>query len=164
MLTLLSNCEQIHSDMISGNYFGNGDNTPLSPLFPFSFGLSYTTFNFSSIAVDVSGVPSPIPAGVNGDKLANSSVVISVLVTNTGSVAGSTPVMAVYSKLTHGVVRNLRDLAGFVKVHVSVLRPILCFACLVRKLCLRCTDDAVSPRGKPVGESCGPSGRPRKVG
>jgi len=34
---------QIHSDMISGDYFGNGDDTPLSPLFPFSHGLSYTT-------------------------------------------------------------------------------------------------------------------------
>lgn len=31
---------QIHSDMVSGDYFGNGDNSPLSPLFPFSFGLS----------------------------------------------------------------------------------------------------------------------------
>ena len=126
-MTLHSNGGQIHSDMISGNYFGNGDNTPLSPLFPFSFGLSYTTFNFSNLAVDVSGVPPPVPGGVNGDKLANSSVIISVLVTNTGSVAGSTPVMAVYSKLTHGVVRNLRDLAGFVKVHVSDKRPI--FSC-----------------------------------
>ncbi len=116
--------EQIHSDMISGNYFGNGDDTPLSPLFPFSYGLSYTTFNFSALAVDVSDVPPPISGGVNGDKLANFSVAISVLVTNTGAVAGSTPVMAVYSKLTHGVVRNLRDLAGFVKVHVSIIRPI----------------------------------------
>jgi hypothetical protein len=116
--------EQIHSDMISGNYFGNGDDTPLSPLFPFSYGLSYTTFNFSALAVDVSDVPPSISGGVNGDKLANFSVAISVLVTNTGSVAGSTPVMAVYSKLTHGVVRNLRDLAGFVKVHVSIIRPI----------------------------------------
>ena len=61
---------------------------------------------------------------VGEDKLANFSVAISVLVTNTGAVAGSTPVMAVYSKLTHGVVRKLRDLAGFVKVHVSIIRPI----------------------------------------
>ena len=44
---------QVHASGITGDYFGNGDGTPLSPLFPFSWGLSYTTFNFSALSVEV---------------------------------------------------------------------------------------------------------------
>jgi beta-glucosidase len=107
---------QIHSDMISGNYFGNGDDSPLSPLFPFSWGLSYTTFNFSSLSVDTGA----IPAGpINGDALENLTITVKVTATNTGAVAGAVPVMAVYTKQTRGVVRNLRDLAAFTKIFLA---------------------------------------------
>jgi hypothetical protein len=71
--------------MISGDYFGNGDNTPLSPLFPFSHGLSYTSFNFSALAVDTSGLPAH---GANGDALENLTVTVKVTATNVGQRAG----------------------------------------------------------------------------
>jgi beta-glucosidase len=107
---------QIHSDMISGDYFGNGDDTPLSPLFPFSWGLSYTSFNFSNLGVE--GIDA-LPASANGDALENLTVVVKVTATNTGTVGGSVPVMAVYTKQTRGVVRNLRDLAAFTKIYLK---------------------------------------------
>ena len=54
-----------------------------------------------------------------GDALENLTIGVSVTVSNTGDVAGSTPVIVAYSKQTHGVVRNLRDLAAFTKIHLQ---------------------------------------------
>ena len=64
--------------------------------------------------MDTSG----LPPNAHGDALENLTVKVKVTVTNVGQRAGSVPVMVVYSKLTRGVVRNLRDLAGFTKLHL----------------------------------------------
>ena len=62
-------------------------------------GLSYTAFNFSALSVDTSH----LPPSASGDQLQNLTINVKVTATNTGAVAGSTPVMAAYSKQTHGV-------------------------------------------------------------
>ena len=104
---------QTHTSMLtSGGYFGNGDKTPLSPLFAFGHGLTYTSFNFSDVKVDTTS----LPPTASGDVLEHLTLTMTVTVTNTRMRSGSTAVMAVYTKRTRGVVRNLRDLAAFTKV------------------------------------------------
>jgi beta-glucosidase len=81
-------------------YFG-GD-----PLYPFGYGLSYTSFRYDNSRVDVAGLP------------ANHSVTVSVDVTNAGAIAGD-EVVQLY--LTHpGIVgAPLRALKGFERLHLD---------------------------------------------
>ncbi len=76
------------------------------PLYPFGFGLSYTSFAYDQIAVDHTRVS------------AKDSVTISVNVKNTGPVAGD-EVVQLY--LTHRDVSNtpLRALKGFARIHLE---------------------------------------------
>ncbi len=90
--------------IFSGGYT-DGDATPL---YPFGFGLSYTTFGLSDFAVD--------KKEVNCD----GELVVTCNVTNTGTVAGD-EVVQLYQAF-HGahVVRPNKQLAGFKRVS---LRP-----------------------------------------
>ncbi|HSS99209.1 MAG TPA: glycoside hydrolase family 3 C-terminal domain-containing protein, partial [Terriglobales bacterium] len=76
------------------------------PLYPFGFGLSYTSFAYSNAKVD------------NGNVAADGSVTISVDVANSGEVAGD-EVVQLY--LTHPGVAGapLRALQGFQRVHLN---------------------------------------------
>ena len=102
--------------MQGGNYFPNGDGTPTSALFPFAYGLSYTTFSFSDAVVSA-----PSRRLDNGLNLSKTFVTVSVSVRNTGAVPGATPVMVSYEKKTRHVMRYLRMLAGFQKVWFGVM-------------------------------------------
>ncbi len=76
------------------------------PLFPFGFGLSYTTFKFSRLqapAVAASG--SPVSVGFD--------------VTNTGSVAGAEVAELYVSDPSAQVDRPERELKGFAKVRLA---------------------------------------------
>ena len=73
------------------------------PLFPFGFGLSYTTFNFSNLQV-----PSSAASG--------STVSVSFDVANTGSVAGAEVAQLYVSDPSTKAVRPERELKGFEKV------------------------------------------------
>ena len=81
-------------------YFG-GD-----PLYPFGYGLSYTSFRYDNSRVDTAGLS------------ANHSVTVSVDVTNTGAIAGD-EVVQLY--LTHpGIVgAPLCALKGFQRLHLD---------------------------------------------
>jgi beta-glucosidase len=76
------------------------------PLYPFGFGLSYTSFAYGQPSLDHANISAPEP------------VTISVEVKNTGSVAGD-EVVQLY--LTHPGVHGapLRSLAGFLRIHLD---------------------------------------------
>ena len=79
-------------------------------LWPFGFGLSYASFNFSRPSLSASRAT------------ANSSIEVSVTVLNTAAVAGAT-VVQIYAGaspgMTPGVTRNERVLVGFTKIRLG---------------------------------------------
>ena len=76
------------------------------PLFPFGFGLSYTTFSFSKI-----DAPTTAASG--------STVPVSFDITNTGSVAGAEVAQLYVSAPSAKVARPERELKGFEKVNLA---------------------------------------------
>jgi beta-glucosidase len=76
------------------------------PLFPFGFGLSYTTFSFSNLQV-----PATAPSG--------STVPVTFDVTNTGNVAGAEVAQLYVSDPSASVSRPERELKGFEKLRLA---------------------------------------------
>jgi len=76
------------------------------PLFPFGFGLSYTSFGFSKLHV-----PATAASG--------STVAVSFDVTNTGKVAGAEVAQLYVSDPSTKASRPERELKGFEKVHLA---------------------------------------------
>jgi beta-glucosidase len=76
------------------------------PLYPFGFGLSYTTFSFSKLQV-----PATATSG--------STVSVSFDVTNTGSVAGAEVAQLYVSDPSAKTTRPKRELKGFEKVRLA---------------------------------------------
>ncbi len=76
--------------------------------YPFGFGLSYTTFEFSNLQLS---------SDTMND---NSKIVVSVDVKNTGSMAGKEVVQLYISDKTESYGRPVRELKGFKKVHLDV--------------------------------------------
>jgi beta-glucosidase len=76
------------------------------PLFPFGFGLSYTTFSFSKLEV-----PATAASGA--------TIPVSFDVTNTGSVAGAEVAQLYVSDPSAKVSRPERELKGFEKVRLA---------------------------------------------
>jgi beta-glucosidase len=76
------------------------------PLFPFGFGLSYTTFSFSNLQVLATAA-------------AGSTVPVSFDVTNTGSVAGAEVAQLYVSDPSAKASRPERELKGFEKVRLT---------------------------------------------
>lgn len=82
------------------------DSQNIAPLFPFGYGLSYTTFSISGLTVT--------PAGGNGAQ----PVTVSFFVRNTGTVAGA-EVPQVYLGLPSGTGEPPKRLVGFKKVFLQ---------------------------------------------
>lgn len=76
------------------------------PLFPFGFGLNYTTFSFANLHVPESAT-------------SGSDVVVSFDVTNTGSVEGAEVAQLYVSDPSAKVKRPERELKGFAKVQLA---------------------------------------------
>jgi beta-glucosidase len=80
--------------------------TAKHPLFPFGFGLSYTTFNFSNLkAASTAKVGSTVEVGFD--------------VTNTGAVAGAEVAQLYVSDPSAKTDRPERELKGFEKVNLA---------------------------------------------
>lgn len=77
------------------------------PLFPFGFGLSYTTFDYSAITLDR-------PALNPGE-----TITASVTVTNSGRVAGDEVVQLYIRDLFGSVTRPVKELKGFRKINLQ---------------------------------------------
>ena len=79
----------------------------VAPLYPFGFGLSYTTFEYSDLVLS--------------DEHFNRVVRVSVTVTNTGNVAGKESVQLYLSAPSHKQYKPVRELKGFAKT--GTLQP-----------------------------------------
>jgi beta-glucosidase len=78
-----------------------------APLFPFGFGLSYTTFTM--------GTPTLSAASIKP----NGTVAVSVPVTNTGTRAGDEVVQLYVRDKVSSVTRSVQDLRGFQRVNLA---------------------------------------------
>ena len=80
---------------------------PNEPLFPFGFGLSYTTFSYNNFKAST-------------DKIAkNQSITISVEVTNTGNYDGKEVVQLYIRDLVGSITRPVKELKGFEKIFLK---------------------------------------------
>ncbi|ASU33553.1 Periplasmic beta-glucosidase precursor [Mucilaginibacter xinganensis] len=77
------------------------------PLYPFGYGLSYTTFSYSGVQLDKTN-----PAG-------NTTVKATVTVTNTGKYAGEEVVQLYISDPVASISRSVKELKGFQKISLQ---------------------------------------------
>ena len=77
------------------------------PLFPFGFGLSYTTFEYSNIKISENSFK------------ANQTVKVSVDITNTGNFDGKEVVQLYIRDLVGSVTRPIKELKGFQKINIK---------------------------------------------
>ncbi|MDM9622920.1 glycosyl hydrolase [Rhizobium sp. AC44/96] len=97
------NNRHIYSEGIHVGY-RSYDKRKLAPLFPFGYGLSFTTFEYANLAVDTSTID------------VSSTVKLSFDVTNTGTTAGK-EIAQVYARPHNPrLSRPIRELKGFAKV------------------------------------------------
>ena len=83
----------------------------VSPLFPFGFGLSYTTFSIENVA-----------AGKEANRARTDPRSVLVDVTNTGQRAGTEVVQMYIRDLVSSVTRPVKELKGFRKVSLQAGR------------------------------------------
>ncbi|MCQ2141086.1 MAG: beta-glucosidase BglX [Bacteroidales bacterium] len=81
---------------------------PNEPLYPFGYGLSYTTFEYSEIALDKSSA--------SGDK---DVIKASVVIKNTGSCAGEETVQMYIGDPAASISRPVKELKGFQKLTLA---------------------------------------------
>ena len=77
------------------------------PLFPFGFGLSYTTFDYSALRIE------PTQIGSSG------SAVVRCTVTNSGRVAGDEVVQLYVRDVLASVARPVMELKGFQRIRLE---------------------------------------------
>lgn len=77
------------------------------PLYPFGYGLSYTTFKYSDISLSSASMNS------------NGEITASVTVTNTGNVAGKEVVQMYIRDLVGSITRPVKELKGFEKIELK---------------------------------------------
>ena len=81
--------------------------SPNTPLYPFGFGLSYTTFEYGDLVLSADTIA------------ADGTVSVSATVRNTGNVAGAEVVQLYIRDPVASVVRPVKELKGFTKVNVA---------------------------------------------
>lgn len=97
----------INPENTENRYVSQYIDSPNEPLFPFGYGLSYTTFAYGE--VEVSGQ----------EMTANDSLTVQVRVTNTGDRAGVETVQLYVRDVSGEVVRPMRELKDYVKLSLA---------------------------------------------
>jgi beta-glucosidase len=83
------------------------DNLTGQPLFPFGYGLSYTSFQYSGLQFSRQQIP------------AGDSTQVQFVVTNTGNRAGDEVVQLYIRDVIASVARPVKELKGFQRVHLE---------------------------------------------
>ncbi len=83
------------------------DKKKMEVLFPFGYGLSYTTFKYTNLKLSTSRIKD------------TDTLVVSVDVTNTGSVFGKETVLLYVADQESTVIRPVKELRGFDKISLS---------------------------------------------
>ncbi len=81
--------------------------SPNTPLYPFGHGLSYTTFAYGDLVLSADTIA------------ADGTISVSASVRNTGNVAGAEVVQLYVRDLVASVVRPVKELKGFTRVHLE---------------------------------------------
>ena len=78
--------------------------TPNTALYPFGFGLSYTTFSYSNLKLSTHEISK------------NGEIKVSVNITNTGNVAGEEVIQLYLRDMVGSLIRPIKELKGFKKI------------------------------------------------
>jgi len=78
-----------------------------TPLYPFGYGLSYTTFSYSNLSLNKTMLKG------------NETLTASVTVSNTGTIAGEETVQLYITDPVASVTRSVEDLKGFKKIFLQ---------------------------------------------
>ena len=81
--------------------------SPVTPLYPFGYGLSYSTFNYKNIRIDKSIISK------------NDSLTVSIDVTNTGNLGGDEVVQLYIHDRVRSITPPVKELKGFEKIHLN---------------------------------------------
>jgi len=83
------------------------DKKNIEPLFPFGYGLSYTSFEYSNLTLD------------KKDMMDTDTLSVTVSVKNTGNVAGKEIVQLYVQDVSSSIVRPEKELKGFEKIELQ---------------------------------------------
>lgn len=118
-----------------GNWFSRYRDIPRDPLYPFGYGLSYTSFAYSNLKISAA------------EKQQGASLKVNVTVTNTGNYDGEEVTQLYIRDIAASVIRPVKELKGFQKVLLKKGES--------RELTFTITDDMLSfynESGQPVLE------------
>lgn len=90
-----------------GSYKGSSQGKESRPLFPFGYGLSYTTFQLSNLRID------------KQEMAIDDELSLTIDVTNTGGRAGAETIQLYISDLKSSLPRPVKELKGFQKVFLK---------------------------------------------
>ena len=104
-----------HAGDPDDRYYSHYIDAPNTPLYPFGFGLSYTTFAFESLRLSAPALRHGTPALLIGDP----GLTVTVTVRNTGSRDGEEVVQLYVRDRVGSVTRPVRELKGFRKIALA---------------------------------------------
>jgi len=92
---------------IRNNFTSKYLDLPFTPLYPFGYGLSYTTFEYSNLKIEKNKISS------------TENLIVSVDVKNTGEREGKEVVQLYVRDLIGSVTRPIKELKGFEKIYIK---------------------------------------------